>query len=166
MMTREGIPTLDILKTWEYVGGELPLHIKPHGWTPARCPVHGGFSASINQAANKGYCFGCEARGDGLDLIMEVEGVSLAEARERATESGLVAGGGDVRNGLRRKPRAGGHRGTLDRRADGGGAQDRLRKPGSPSGGLGALRLPDLHPVPDRQRRARVGEVPRQPPCP
>jgi phage/plasmid primase-like uncharacterized protein len=113
MMTREEIPTLDILKTWEYVGGELPLHIKPHGWTPARCPVHGGFSASINQAANKWYCFGCEARGDGLDLIMEVEGVSLAEARERASESGLVVGGDGARRGLGRKPREGRHRVSL-----------------------------------------------------
>src|SRR5690606_15019537 len=119
MMTREEIPTLDILKTWEYVGGELPLHIKPHGWTPARCPVHGGFSASINQAANKWYCFGCEARGDGLDLIMEVEGVSLAEARERATESGLVAGGDGGRRGLARKPREGRSRGSLKSRAEG-----------------------------------------------
>src|SRR5690606_5738799 len=107
MMTREEIPTLDILKTWEYVGAELPLHIKPHGWTPARCPVHVGFSAPIRHAAIKWYCFGCDARGDGLDLVMEVEGVSLAEARERATERGLVAGGVDVRSGLRRKPRAG-----------------------------------------------------------
>jgi phage/plasmid primase-like uncharacterized protein len=119
MMTREEIPTLDILRTWEYVGGELPLHVKPHGWTPARCPVHGGFSASINPAANKWYCFGCEARGDGLDLIMEVEGVSLAEARERATESGLVAGGDGGRRGLARKPREGRSRVSLKSRAEG-----------------------------------------------
>jgi DNA primase len=106
MMTRDPIPTLDIVRTMEYLGAELPLHIKPHGWTQMRCPIHGGVSCSINPSINRFYCFGCEAKVDGLDLIQAMMGVGLVEAREVATEAGLTTGNDDGRRrGLARKPR-------------------------------------------------------------
>lgn len=109
-MIRDPVPELDIVKVFEYLGGELPPHIKTHGWTPVRCPVHGGGSGSLNQAANKFHCFGgCDFGpgqngGDGYDLLRVIEGMELAEAKELAESQGWVVdapGGGRV---LARKP--------------------------------------------------------------
>lgn len=110
--------TVDILKTLEYVGGEAPAHVKTHGWTMTTCPIHGGFSFSINPHLNKWHCFGCDERenhGDGYDLIQLVMGVSVEQARELVAEAGLASGGGNIRGGIRRKPGRGVSRVSRDR---------------------------------------------------
>jgi len=107
---REAPPTLDIVKVFEYVGGELPGYLKDHGWTPVRCPLHGGMSGSINVAANKFNCFGgCDlgkghSDGDGYDLLREGEGIDLEAAREMAEEQGWTVDSGPAR-GPARRPR-------------------------------------------------------------
>lgn len=107
---RDPVPELDILRVFEYVGGEPPAHIKTHGWTPVRCPVHGGGSGSLNQALNKFHCFGgCDFGhgqngGDGYDLLRVMEGMELAEAKELAESQGWVVSGPEVGRVLARKP--------------------------------------------------------------
>lgn len=109
-MRHEAPPTLDIVKVLEYLGAELPVHIKAHGWTPIRCPVHGGMSGSLNVSANKFHCFGgCqfdnnESGGDAYDLLKLVEGYSLVEAKELAETQGWIVDGPDVGRVLARKP--------------------------------------------------------------
>lgn len=93
-MALDPIPRLDILRVFEYLGGEAPAYVKSHAWTPVRCVVHGGMSASIHAEAQKYYCFGCDAHGDAYDLLRLVEGIELAEARELAEERGWVVGDG------------------------------------------------------------------------
>lgn len=108
-MIRDEVPELDIIAVFEYLGGEIPGHIKTHGWTPVKCPVHGGGSGSINQSANKFHCFGgCDFGpgqngGDGYDLLRLLEGIELSEAKELAEERGWVVGGGPGRRGPARK---------------------------------------------------------------
>jgi hypothetical protein len=107
---RESPPELDILRVWEYLGGELPPHVKTHGWTPVRCIVHGGGSGSINASANKFHCFGgCDFGpgkngGDGYDLLRVIEGIELAQAKELAESQGWVVDAAPVGRVLARKP--------------------------------------------------------------
>lgn len=116
-MTRDPIVRPDILRVYEYLGGQLPGHIKTSGWTPIRCIVHDGFSGSINPSLQKFYCFGCDARGDGYDLLLLVEGIALNEARELAEQQGwLAASGGRAVKGPPRKSR---HPARPDRTARG-----------------------------------------------
>lgn len=96
-MKRDPVPELDILAVFEFLGGEPPHHIKTHGWTPVRCLIHGGNSASIHITANKYNCFGgCdfdgETHGDAYDLLNLVEGLSLAEAKALGEERGWIVG--------------------------------------------------------------------------
>lgn len=108
-MLRDPIPELDILKIFEHIGGQLPANLKTHGWTPVRCPIHGGFSGSINPKAGKYHCFGCDAHGDGYDLLEAAENIPLATAKEMAEEQGWLANTGPVK-GPPRRPTAGARR--------------------------------------------------------
>lgn len=109
-MIHEAPPTLNIVSVYEFLGGELPVHLKANGWTPVRCLIHGGMSGSLNVAANKFHCFGgCDfgpgqSGGDAYDLLKLVEGYSLVEAKELAETQGWVVDGPDVGRVLARKP--------------------------------------------------------------
>jgi DNA primase len=50
-----------------------------------RCPFHEERSASFSVNAVKGvyYCFGCNAHGDAIGFVMEIEGLSFADAVEK-----------------------------------------------------------------------------------
>lgn len=110
-MRSEPVPELDIIRVLEYLGVDIPVHIKTHGWTPIHCPVHGGGSGSLNQSANKFHCFGgCDFGnnhngGDSYDLLNVMEGMSLAEAKELGEQQGWVVDGVGRGGGLAKKPR-------------------------------------------------------------
>lgn len=104
---RDEIERLDILRVFEFLGGEMPGHIKTHGWTEVRCLVHGGVSGSINPSIQKIWCFGCDFHGDAYDLLQEVGGYSLAESRDLAEQNGwAVSSDGRVPRGPARRPYA------------------------------------------------------------
>ena len=59
-------------------------------WAP--CPFHQEKSASFHVDDRKGfyYCFGCQAKGDALTFVKEIENLSFMEAVERlAREAGM-----------------------------------------------------------------------------
>lgn len=61
-----------------------------NGWQSIRCPnerghVHGDKnpSARVNLTVGMFACMGCELKGDGYSLLMEIEGLTFLEAKEQ-----------------------------------------------------------------------------------
>lgn len=86
----------DILEVLRFYGAELPHYIRGN-WTPMKCCFHDDSVASAQVRADEGgkfNCFVCGISGDGLDIIMDREGVGFAVARSLAEERhGTIRGG-------------------------------------------------------------------------
>ncbi|MDQ3678986.1 MAG: DNA primase [Actinomycetota bacterium] len=73
------------------------------------CPFHAEKTASFSINAEEGlyYCFGCQAKGDAITFVREVEHLEFAEAVERlASRAGIQLRYDDVREGKDRKRRS------------------------------------------------------------
>jgi len=73
------------------------------------CPFHAEKTASFSINAEEGlyYCFGCQAKGDAITFLREVEHLDFAEAVERlASRAGIQLRYDDVREGQDRKRRS------------------------------------------------------------
>jgi len=73
------------------------------------CPFHAEKTASFSINAEEGlyYCFGCQAKGDAITFLREVEHLEFAEAVERlASRAGIQLRYDDVREGQDRKRRS------------------------------------------------------------
>ena len=73
------------------------------------CPFHAEKTASFSINAEEGlyYCFGCQAKGDAITFVREVEHLDFAEAVERlAARAGIQVRYDDVREGKDRKRRS------------------------------------------------------------
>jgi len=73
------------------------------------CPFHAEKTASFSINAEEGlyYCFGCQAKGDAITFVREVEHLEFAEAVERlAARVGIQLRYDDVREGQDRKRRS------------------------------------------------------------
>jgi hypothetical protein len=58
-------------------------------WEKTRCPFHGADrtpSAAINSEHTYFHCFTCGVKGDAYALLMEREGMSFPDAKERVKE--------------------------------------------------------------------------------
>lgn len=91
-MRREPVPSYSIGDVLRYLGAEdVPTG---RGWLRMRCvsPAHADRtpSAAVNHDVNGYACFPCELSGDGLKLVMILEGVTFREALRICEE---VAGG-------------------------------------------------------------------------
>lgn len=64
-------------------------------WESLSCPFHDDrqASASVNLAEDRFKCHGCEISGDVLDVVMEVEGLTLGEARKFLEDNFVEASG-------------------------------------------------------------------------
>lgn len=129
---RDPLARLDLGKVLTFYGVQ---YRQTGGWHNVLCPVHDERSpdCGVNLDAGKIFCHACGFRGDGYDLIMEKEGIGLAEATDLADQEGFVASNSDVRGGPPRKsrgslPSRSGNRGPDDRAHDA-----RLRRPGRPA---------------------------------
>ena len=56
------------------------LHVDRQGW--ARCPFHRETKPSLKVYEGQGgwHCFGCNAGGSVIDLVMQLEGISFSQA--------------------------------------------------------------------------------------
>ena len=75
------LPILDVYN--RYVGGQLQRRGR-HWW--ARCFWHGGDSdpsLKIYPDQNKWWCYGCQAGGTNIDLVMKALGLTIREAVQR-----------------------------------------------------------------------------------
>ena len=73
------------------------------------CPFHAEKTASFSINAEEGlyYCFGCQAKGDAITFVREVEHLDFAEAVERlAARAGIQLRYDDVREGKDRRRRS------------------------------------------------------------
>lgn len=73
------------------------------------CPFHAEKTASFSINAEEGlyYCFGCQAKGDAITFVREVEHLDFAEAVERlASRAGIQLRYDDAREGKDRRRRA------------------------------------------------------------
>ncbi|MDQ3574620.1 MAG: DNA primase [Actinomycetota bacterium] len=73
------------------------------------CPFHAEKTASFSINAEEGlyYCFGCQAKGDAITFVREVEHLEFVEAVERlASRAGIQLRYDDVREGKDRKRRS------------------------------------------------------------
>ncbi|MBF0136746.1 MAG: DNA primase [Magnetococcales bacterium] len=73
------------------IGRHVHLQKKGNSWT-GLCPFHKEKTPSFNVRSDHGYfkCFGCDARGDAIDFLMQLQGLSFQDAVETlATEAGL-----------------------------------------------------------------------------
>jgi DNA primase len=66
------------------------------GWRPVKCVFHGDrhASASVNPDLSAYKCHTCEISGDVYKLVMEQEGITFAEAKQRVAD----IAGKDVRD--------------------------------------------------------------------
>ncbi|RAY12098.1 DNA primase [Actinomadura craniellae] len=78
-LVRERSPIADV------VGEYLQLRNAGGGNLKGLCPFHDEKSPSFNVTPSRGlyHCFGCQAGGDAISFIMEMEHLSFAEAVER-----------------------------------------------------------------------------------
>lgn len=62
----------------------LSLKRQGRNWL-AKCPFHADQTASLSFTPSKGlyHCFGCNAAGSVIDLVIQIEGISLAKAIEK-----------------------------------------------------------------------------------
>lgn len=60
------------------------------GWVRMHCPFHSDRvpSASVNHDSQRFRCFSCDRDGDGLDLLMNEQGLDWREAVDRAKQLG------------------------------------------------------------------------------
>ena len=73
------------------------------------CPFHAEKTASFSINAEEGlyYCFGCQAKGDAITFVREVEHLDFAEAVERlASRAGIQLRYDDAREGRERQRRS------------------------------------------------------------
>lgn len=75
----------------EVIGDVVALKPAGRGQLKGLCPFHGEKTPSFHVHQDKGffYCFGCQAKGDVFDFVMQSSGVGFAEALQ---ELGLRAG--------------------------------------------------------------------------
>lgn len=55
------------------------------GWQSVRCPFHGADnrpSASVSTKSQRFKCHQCDVAGDIIDIVMQVEGLTIKEAME------------------------------------------------------------------------------------
>ncbi|WP_354670727.1 CHC2 zinc finger domain-containing protein [Streptomyces flavofungini] len=85
------------------------------------CPLHADEnpSASVNVDASRWNCFACNLSEDSFDVIMREEGVSFAEAKERA-HSEFGGSSSDVSPDVPGEPSGGVHQGPRPGRGSGG----------------------------------------------
>lgn len=83
---------LDKSELLEQVLDRYGVRFKPtyNGWQSVRCPnesahTHGDKhpSARINLQNGGFACMGCELKGDGYTILMEIENLSFVEAKEQ-----------------------------------------------------------------------------------
>ncbi len=76
----------------------------PDQWK-ALCPFHDDTNPSlkVNTAKNIFHCFACEAKGNVLDFVMELENVPVRTAASRVAEICGLSGGEPLRKAKRRK---------------------------------------------------------------
>jgi DNA primase len=78
-------PTLKIEPILRHYGAE---HVpgERSGWRKMRCPFHDDTtaSASVNNQYNSFKCHSCPVWGDAYQIVMQVEGVSFAQAKSIA----------------------------------------------------------------------------------
>lgn len=74
-------------EVFTYFGGDLPDYRKSHGLKVV-CPFHNESNASavFNEERQTFHCFGCEARGDSWQLIMDFHGTDYPGALRFAVE--------------------------------------------------------------------------------
>lgn len=80
----------DILKL---IGGYLALRKSGHDSYQGLCPFHPEKTPSLSVSPSKQvyYCFGCQASGDAIRFLQEIETLSFAEAVERlARDAGVT----------------------------------------------------------------------------
>jgi hypothetical protein len=65
----------------ELVGREVKLRRNGKTWR-GRCPIHGGDRDSLRVKAVRWECFACGERGDVVDWVMKVQGLSFRAAVE------------------------------------------------------------------------------------
>ncbi len=69
----------------EHYGVRYPHTYTPTGWRKVSCPsdwhAHGDRnpSASVHLGIGRFVCFGCTLRGDGFDLMLELEDMQVLE---------------------------------------------------------------------------------------
>jgi phage/plasmid primase-like uncharacterized protein len=89
--TARRLETIDALKARadivEIVGRYVSLKRRGHEFW-GLCPFHGERTPSfkVDQDRQRFICFGCNARGDALDFLARIEGLSLVEAIRRLRE--------------------------------------------------------------------------------
>lgn len=85
-------PRFPIGPVIEYYGGE-PVEAD-RGWHPVRCPFHGDRDASGSVRTDGEevfHCFGCEIKGNAVQILMKVEGLGYRDAVRRVEEiTGIV----------------------------------------------------------------------------
>ncbi|MBU1801683.1 MAG: DNA primase, partial [Actinobacteria bacterium] len=88
----------------EVVGDYVTLRNAGGGSLKGLCPFHDEKSPSfnVNPSRNFYHCFGCQAGGDVISFLMQIDGLSFTEAIERlADKAGVVLRreeGGDFRD--------------------------------------------------------------------
>lgn len=128
-MNRDPIPEVDLGKILDFYG---VAYRNQSGWHNILCPVHSERNpdCGVNLDAGRIKCHACGFRGDGLDLIMELEGVSLAEAIDRCEQEGYIRGDSSIHRGPPRKSRGSVSGGARNREENRRANEARLRKPG------------------------------------
>lgn len=76
---KEAVPIEEILI---HYGADVPP--ARAGWISIECPFHGDRTPSAGYSADRNAfnCFVCEVRGDIFDIVMELEELDFAEAKE------------------------------------------------------------------------------------
>jgi phage/plasmid primase-like uncharacterized protein len=88
--------TRDRLSIFEYIEGQTSLHVVKVGKSCfVLCPAHSEStpSCAIRPDGRRFYCHGCRAKGDVIDFVMAVEGLTFGEACRRVRE---LTGGDSV----------------------------------------------------------------------
>lgn len=129
-MPREPVPELDLGKVLTFYG---VTYRDTSGWQNVLCPVHDERNpdCGINLDIGKIHCHACDfKKKDGLDLIMEKEGIGLVAAIEFADQEGFTRSNPGVHRGPPRKSGRGVSPRARDRSENGSAHAPGLRRPG------------------------------------
>src|SRR3954463_9998784 len=78
--------TRERLDIFEYIEGQTSLQVKTVGKSRfVLCPAHSETtpSCAIRPDGRRFYCHGCNAKGDPIEFVMAVEGLTFGEACRR-----------------------------------------------------------------------------------
>jgi putative DNA primase/helicase len=105
MSTSRGPIDIDGLKSHidpvKIIGAYVKLHRSGAQWVGC-CPFHDDSSPSLSVSERGFRCFGCEAKGDAIRFVSDIEGITFLEAYNRLRfEAGFTPG--EIRPNLRER---------------------------------------------------------------